>query len=356
VVDSQVLVNHETLEAFVAELFALAGMNKRDAAFHAKALVDTNLWGVDSHGVLRVPVYLERMESGAVNPRPEIKVLRGSLGIEVLDGDDGPGFIVGRDAMLRALELAQQYNVGAVGAVRSNHFGATAIYTRLAAERGMIGIAATNVVPNVVAPGGSRPVVGNNPLSIAIPTYGDFPFVLDISLSAVAGGKLLLASKKGDKIPLGWATDKDGRPTDDPDEAFAGFLLPMGGYKGLGLAYAVDILCGVITGGAFLQGMKGMYKYPDDPSLTGHFMIAINLPAIVGQEELRSRMAHFRRTIKASPMWDETHEMLLPGEVEYQTSLKRQEEGIPLPPRLYEELVALGLKMGASRSLPTVDG
>jgi LDH2 family malate/lactate/ureidoglycolate dehydrogenase len=250
--------------------------------------------------------------------------------------------------MLRAIELAEQFNIAAVGAIRSNHFGATAIYTRLAAERGMIGIAATNVVPNVVAPGGSKPVVGNNPLSIAAPTYGDFPFVLDISLSAVAGGKLLLASKKGVKIPLDWATDKEGRPTDDPDEAFAGFLLPMGGYKGLGLAYAVDILCGVITGGAFLQGMKGMYKYPDDPSLTGHFMIAINVEAILGREAMEARMAQFTDTIKASPMWDEGREMLLPGELEYRTSEARKRDGIPLPPKLYQELLDLSRKLGGS--------
>jgi LDH2 family malate/lactate/ureidoglycolate dehydrogenase len=253
--------------------------------------------------------------------------------------------------MQRAIELAEQYNIGAVGAYRSNHFGATAIYTRLAAERGMLGIAMTNVVPNVVAPGGSRPVVGNNPLSIAIPTYGEFPFVLDISLSAVAGGKLLLASKKGDKIPLNWATDKEGRPTDDPDEAFAGFLLPMGGYKGLGLAYAVDILCGVITGGAFLQSMKGMYKYPDDPSLTGHFMIAVNVEAILGREEMQARMAEFAATIKASPMWDTGGEMLLPGEIEHRTAQARREKGIPLPANLYRELLALGDELGAGHTL-----
>jgi L-2-hydroxycarboxylate dehydrogenase (NAD+) len=354
--EKQVLVGHENLERFVTELFESARLRPDDAAFHAKALVDTNLWGVDSHGVLRVPAYVQRMRSGAVNPRPDIRVVRGSLGLEVLDGDNGPGFLVGRDAMQRAVELAGQYNVGAVGAIRSNHFGATAIYTRLAAEQGMVGIALTNVVPNVVAPGGSRPVVGNNPLSIAVPTYSEFPFVLDISLSAVAGGKLLLASKKGEKIPLDWATDREGRPTDDPDEAFAGFLLPMGGYKGLGLAYAVDLLCGVITGGAFLQGMKGMYKYPDDPSLTGHFMIALNVEAILGREEMQARMAEFAQTIKASPLWDEGREMLLPGEIEHRTALSRRENGVPLPANLYQELLGLGGELGVGSRLSVLRG
>lgn len=353
--EKEILVSHKTLTTFVSALFANAGMKEKDAAFHARALVQTNLWGVDSHGVLRVPIYLKRMRSGAINPQPDINSIKGSFGLEVLDGDDGPGFIVGRDAMLRAIELAEQFNIGAVGVIRSNHFGATAIYARLAAERGMIGIATTNVVPNIVAPGGSKPVVGNNPLAIAIPTFGAFPFVLDISLSAVAGGKLLLASKKGEKIPLDWATDSEGQPTDDPDKAFAGFLLPMGGYKGLGLAYAVDVLCGIITGGVFLDQMKGMYKYPDDPSLTGHLMIAINLLAIMSREEMQSRMASFFQTVKASPMWDESKEMLLPGEIEYRTSLERKKNGIPIPPKLYEELVALGREMGVSSALSRLD-
>lgn len=354
--DNEVRVRPERLEPFVAELFEKGGFDREQAAFHAKALVDSNLWGVDSHGVLRVPLYLKRLRSGAINPQPQIRTVKGSLGLEVMHGDDGSGFSVGRAAMQRAIELAEAFNIGAVGAVRSNHFGATAIYARLAAEQGMIGIAMTNVVPNVVAPGGSKPVVGNNPLAIAIPTFETFPFVLDISLSAVAGGKLLLASKKGEKIPLDWATDSEGRPTDDPDTAFAGFLLPMGGHKGLALAYAVDILCGLITGGVFLDEMKGMYKYPGDPSLTGHLMIAINLAAIMGEEEMKSRMADFYQTVKASPMWDETREMMLPGEIEYRTLLERREKGIPLPAELYRELTALGSEIGVSSQLSTADG
>ena len=349
--ENDVLVRPEDLEPFVDELFRRAGLAPDDAAYCAPCLVNTNLWGIDSHGVLRLPAYLQRLRKHALNPRPQTRLLRGSQGLEVMDGDDGPGFVVGRDAMLRAIELAEIHNVGVVGAIRSNHFGAAALYARLAAERGMVGIAMTNVIPNIVAPGGSKPITGNNPIAIAIPTYGDFPFVLDMSLSAVAGGKLLLASKKGEKIPLDWATDKDGRPTDDPDQAFAGFLLPMGGFKGLGLSYAVDILCGLITGGVFGDQMKSMYAHPDDPSLTGHLMIALNLAAIIQPEEMQARMGAFYARLKAAPMRDPNAELFLPGEIEYRTAQKRRAQGLPIPPKLYEELKVLGAELGVSRPL-----
>jgi len=349
--ENQILVHYETLHAFVTELFYKSGMPEDDARFYAWSLVQTNLWGIDSHGVLRTKVYVERLRKGAVNPRPNIRKVRGTLAFEVLHGDDGAGPVVAKAAMERAIALAGQFGVGAVGALRSNHFGAAALYARMAADAGMIGIAMTNVVPNVVAPGGSKPVVGNNPLAVAIPTFGEFPFVLDISLSNVAGGKLLLASKKGEKIPLDWATDDQGRPTDDPAIGFKGFLLPMGGYKGLGLAYVVDILCGVLTGGAFLDEMKGMYKFPDEPSLTGHFMIALQAEAVMPRAELEERMPAFVGKIKASPMWDSSKEMLIPGELEHRTEQVRRANGIPLPPALYDELVTLGNEMGVTTSL-----
>jgi LDH2 family malate/lactate/ureidoglycolate dehydrogenase len=254
--------------------------------------------------------------------------------------------------MSRAIELAERFNIAAVGVVRSNHFGAAGIYARMAVEQGMIGMVMTNTIPNIVAPGGSKPITGNNPLALAIPTFGEFPFVLDISLSNVAGGKLLLATKKGERIPLDWATDREGRPTDDPDKAFAGFLLPVGGHKGLGLSYAVDILCGLITGGVFQYQMQSMYKHPDDPSLTGHFMIVINPLIFISKEEMKNRMADFYQTIKTSPMWDESKEMMLPGEIEHRTALKRKATGIPLPENLYNELVGLGEEMGVPDKVP----
>ena len=352
--DDQILIRWEVLEPVVADLFAAAGLTAADAAFYAEALINTNLWGIDSHGVLRLPVYVERLRKRAMNPRPQTRIIRSSFAFEVMDGDDGPGPIVGRDAMNRAIALAEQYSVGLVGAIRSNHFGAAGIYTRMAAARGMIGIAMTNVIPIVVAPGGAEPVVGNNPIAIGFPTFGEFPFVLDISLSAVARGKLLLASKKGEKIPLDWATDRQGRPTDDPDEAFEGFLLPMAGHKGLALAYIVDMFCGVITGGVFLDEIKSMYTHPDEPSVTSHMMIAINPAAVMPPDEMKARMAAFYRKVKDSPMSAEDKEMLLPGEIEYRTALARRKDGIPVPPKLYRELTALGRELGVSRPLTEI--
>jgi LDH2 family malate/lactate/ureidoglycolate dehydrogenase len=271
--------------------------------------------------------------------------------LEVFDGDNGPGQIVGRAAMERAIELAKTYNVGIVEAFHSNHFGAAATYSRMAVAQGMLGVAMTNVVQNMVAPGGSKPIIGNNPFSVAVPTYGDFPFVLDISFSAVSGGKLLLASKKGEKIPRDWGTDKFGRSTDDPDEAFNGFLLPVGAYKGLGLAYVVEILTGVLSGGVFLDAMKGMYKYPDDPSLTSHMMMAVNISAIMDPGELGNRMTEFTQKIHTSPMWDNQQEMLIPGELEYRSMQARKANGIPLPQNLYEELVSLATELGVPVTL-----
>ncbi len=349
--EKKIRVNHETLEAFVSDLFAQAGMKLDDADFHAHALVQTNLWGVDSHGVLRVPVYVERLRSGAMNPRPETKIVRATGALEVMHGDDGPGFIAGRDAMERAVELADEHGLGAVGVIRSNHFGAAGIYARLATERDMIGIAMTNVIPNIVAPGGSKPITGNNPVAVAVPTFSDFPFVLDMSLSKVAGGKLLLAKKRGEKIPLDWATDAEGKPTDDPEEAFDGFLLPTGGYKGLGLSYVVDILSGLITGGVFGDDIRSMYRHQDEPSLTCHFMMAIDPLAIIDKADMEERMNRFHEGVKTSPMWDESKEMYLPGEIEYLSALERRDRGIPISENLHDELKALGEEMGVSHAL-----
>jgi len=339
-----------TLANFAAEALEAAGCSEADAREFAHCLVQSNLWGVDSHGVLRLPDYLARLRSGAMNPRPHIHTLRAAGGLEVLDADNGPGFLAAAAAMSRAIELARAGGLGAVGVVNSNHCGAAALYARQAVAQDMIGIAMSNVAPNMVAEGCSSPVTGNNPIAIAIPTFGEFPFVLDISLSAVAGGKLLAAASRGESIPLGWATDRAGRPTTDPKAGFDGFLLPMGGHKGFGLSLAVDLLCGLVTGGAFQHHLKSMYRYPGEPSRTAHLVIAMNPLAIATREELTGRFAEFIDTLRRTPRWD-GGETLLPGELEHRAELERRQDGIPLPATLVDQLDRLGAASGVATRL-----
>ncbi|MBU5305829.1 Ldh family oxidoreductase [Eubacterium callanderi] len=348
-------ISAETLETFITELFEKANMSKKDAVFHAKALVKSNLWGVDSHGVIRVPAYFNRMLNGGINTKPDIKVVRGEGNMEVIDGDGAAGFIVAREAMKRAIEKARVGGIAAVGAVNSNHFGAGGLYARMAVEEGMVGIAMTNVKPLIVGPGAKKPVVGNNPIAFGIPTYGDFPFILDMSLSKVAGGKLTLAIKKKEKIPMDWATDKEGKPTDDPQKAFDGYLMPMGDYKGLGLAYVVDILSGVISGGVFSHQMKSMYANPEEPSLTGHFMIVLDISKIIPKEEMKKRMKEYYDTLKATPMLEEGTEMFLPGEIEYRKEQERLRDGVPVPETTIEELKELAEKYNVNKPLTVLE-
>ncbi|MEG0272933.1 MAG: Ldh family oxidoreductase [Hydrogenoanaerobacterium sp.] len=329
------------LKCFVTELFTAGGMQPDDAKFFAQTIVQSNLWGIDSHGIIRVPVYFDRILCKAINPNANIQVEKLAPAVSIVDGDGGAGCVVAKRAMEQAIENAKNFGIGAVGVTNSNHFGAAALYSKMAIDAGMVGISMTNVLPLIAAPGAKAPVVGNNPLSIGIPTYNEFPFLLDMSLSVVAGGKLHLAAAKGNKIPLDWAVDKNGRPTDDPKEALAGFLLPMGGYKGLGLAYAVDILSGVITGGLFADKMRSMYKQPTDPSLTGHMMIALNLSAFITPEQMKERMEYYHNYITGIPMADGAAPLCFPGEIEHNRELERAEIGIPVPLSTLETLARL---------------
>jgi LDH2 family malate/lactate/ureidoglycolate dehydrogenase len=349
--DTTFKVSAESLEAFVSQVFQKTGCSESSVGDIAQCLVQTNLWGIDSHGVLRVKKYVDRIRSGGMNGTPEIRTLKSDTSLEVLDADNGPGYVAGKAAMARAIELAGQQNIAAVGIINSNHCGATSLYARMALERDMIGVAMTNVAPNMVMTGGSRPITGNNPIAVAVPTFGDFPFVLDISLSAAAGGKLLMAAKNGEEIPLGWATDSGGRPTTDPQVGFNGFLLPLGGHKGFGLSLLVDILCGVITGGSFQHQLKSMYRYPGDPSNTAHLMIVIKPLALISKQQMKERMSDFINTIKESPMWDPDSEMLLPGEIEYRKEQERRRDGIPIPAALYDELAAIGSELNLDAAL-----
>jgi L-2-hydroxycarboxylate dehydrogenase (NAD+) len=342
-----ITIQAEDARGFIAEILSKLQMPVADAQAAADDLVLTNLWGVDSHGILRLPIYVERLLNGAVNANPNIKTIGGRGGFETMDGDAGLGYIVGHKAMERAISLAGEHGIAAVNARNSNHFGAAGLFIKQATDAGMIALSMTNVGPNLVVPGGAKPITGNNPMAFGAPTNLGFPMILDISMSSVAGGKLLLAKEKGEKIPFGWATDKEGKPTDDPIAGFAGFLLPLGGHKGFGLSLMIDILCGVLSGGAFQFDLKSMYNCPEDPSNTSHLMLVIDPDAFLGKAAFLERMGAFCETIKGSPMWDDTARMLIPGELEHERMQRRLIDGLPLPRSLFNDLTAIADRLGS---------
>ncbi|MEP3278266.1 MAG: Ldh family oxidoreductase [Stappiaceae bacterium] len=347
------IMQAEDARIFLNEIFTTLNLPAADAQAAADDLVLSNLWGVDSHGILRLPIYVERILNGAVNVNPQIKTIGGRGGFETMDGDSGLGYIIGHRAMDRAITLAGEHGISAVTVRNSNHFGAAGLFVKQATDTGMIALSMTNVGPNLVVPGGSKPITGNNPLAFGVPTDLDFPLILDISMSSVAGGKLLLAKEKGEKIPFGWATNKQGKPTDDPIEGFAGFLLPLGGHKGFGLSLMVDILCGVLSGGAFQFGLNSMYAKPEDPSNTGHLMLVIDPGAFLGTEAFLERMGAFCANIKGSPMWDDAARMLIPGELEYEMMQRRLKTGLPLPRSLLKDLTVIADTLNCT--MPSVE-
>ncbi|MDE0304029.1 MAG: Ldh family oxidoreductase [Albidovulum sp.] len=341
-------IDCDALTLFLTNMFRRLGMAVGNAEICADDIVLTNLWGIDSHGVLRLPIYAQRLRKNVIKGNPNIRLLADAGAMRILDGDAGMGFLVGHHAMSHAIELAERCGIGAVSVTNSNHFGAASLYTSQAARAGYMAIAMTNVQPNLVAPGGSRPITGNNPIAFGAPTRLGFPFLLDISMSTVAGGKLHLAIEKGERIPLGWATDGKGCPTEDPTAALEGYLLPLGGHKGFGLSLVVDLLCGVINGGAFQHQIRSMYAKPNDSSGTGHMMIALNPGLLLDENSYFDRMDQFYCTIKSSPLSNSDAKMYLPGEIEHETRERRRAEGIPLPSTLLEKINGLASQLNVA--------
>ena len=347
---NMVYVSAKALETMISELYRKAGMSYGESDYHAKALVTASLRGVDSHGVLRTQAYLSRIENRAINLDPKMTLTMAGDSVAVIDADGASGYTSGRTGMEKAVEIARERGLGMVMVRNSNHFGAAAMYAQIAVDAGMIGFSTTNVKPNVTAPGAVGNVVGNNPFAVGIPTGNDFPFMLDMSLSVVAGGKLKMAIAKGEKIPFGWATDIDGNPTDDPRKGFDGYFLPVGGFKGLGMAYVIDLICGVISGGAFQNHIRNMFKDPMDPSRTCHMFMAIDISRLISPGDLKARMQEYREYIRSIPT-KSGRPLILPGEIEQGLMEERRKNGIPLPETLYEELCSLAERYELSVTL-----
>lgn len=348
-------VTGEQLKSFAVKVFESLGIPATDAETTAEILVQADLRGIDSHGVARLPIYVKRLKLGLINKRPDIKVVRDRPGAAVVDGDNGLGQVVGHRAMTLCLEKARQHGVAVVGVKNSNHFGIGAYYAMMALKEDMIGMVGTNTSPLMAPFGGKQPLLGTNPLAIAIPAGSQRPVVLDMATSLVPRGKIEIAARKGEKIPVGWAIDKDGRPTQEPEEALKGTLLPMGGPKGYGLALVLDILCGVLSGAAFGAHTGSLFGDLDRPQNIGHFMLALDVNSFRPLNEFKNTMDSLILSIKSSEPAEGFKELFLPGEIEYTKTEERAQKGIDLNPVVAQNLLNLARDLGLVGGEATVD-
>ena len=333
----------EPLERWVRDLLEGAGLVDEAAALVARSLIETNLRGVDSHGVLRVPIYLERLRKGLLNQDPEPFVVSEDGAVAVVDADGGPGQVAGYFATDLAVRLAGAHGVGVVTVRGSSHYGAAGLYALHAARHGLLALSTTNAEPIVVPYGGAAPALGTNPIAFAAPSTNAV-FVLDMATSQVAMGKVFLAREQGGAIPETWAVDERGAPTTDPDAARSG--VPLGGYKGYGLALMVEVLSGLLAGAGFTHSIGDMYSDFSRAQDVGHFFLVIDPERTVGRDAFADGLERLLDELRANPPAIGFEEVLVAGDPEQREQALRSRDGIPLPDSLFETLSSLSGELG----------
>lgn len=339
-------VSAERLQEIARGLLQGAGATKREAECVAEGVVGANLVGHDSHGIIQIPSYIERIEAGHIVPGARIEVVRETATTMVVDGNWGFGYTVSKFVMESCIQKAASSGVAAATVFRQGHVGRLAPYPIMAAEAGMIGIMTADSGRSAkgVAPFGGREArLGTNPICMAVPSDLDGPIFVDMATSAVAAGKITLAVARGSSIPLGWILDGEGRPTTDPGEyTRGGAILPLGGtegHKGYGLSAMVEIFSGLLTGLGF--GVEPSGRHND-----GCFLAVFDVEAFRPLEAFKQEVADFARYLKDTPPAEGFAEVYYPGEIEHIRALRAMQEGIEVEESTWDRLGYLWDKYG----------
>ena len=330
------------LEAFVARAFEAVGIPSGESKTIAALMTRADLQGSDGHGVFRLPQYIRRIRGGAVNVRPRIRVEREAAGMALVDGDNGMGHLVMRFAAEKAIEKARIAGVAWVGVKWSNHAGPASLYAAMPLEHGMIGLyLAVGNANHLPAWGGLDMLLSTNPISVAVPAGEEPPIVLDMATTVAAYGKVKTKAQRGETMPEGWMMDRQGRPLTDPKRANEGFLLPIGGYKGYGLALVFGLLAGTLNGAAMGRDVVDFNADDTTPTNTGHAIVAINVDAFQPVTDFRRSVDALICDLRNSERLPGVDRIRLPGEGSHATRAERTKNGIPLPAPLATSLAAL---------------
>jgi L-2-hydroxycarboxylate dehydrogenase (NAD+) len=335
---------------FISRALVSVGVPPEDAGQVAALMADSDARGGDAHGVFRLPQYVKQIQDGAVNPRPNIRIVNDRAGTALIDGDNALGHLVMKRAAELAVEKARKCGVGWVGTRRSNHAGPAQLYPRMAAARDMIGLYFGVANANVVPPwGGTEALLGTNPIAIAVPALRHPAIVLDMATTNTAFGKIRLKAQRDEPMPEGWMIDRQGKPLTDPKRANEGFLVPVGGPKGYGLALMIGLLTGTLNGAAFGRNVVDYTVDSKTPSNTGQAMMALDIAAFADVEEFKRNVDEVWEVMKSSPTLPGFDEIRLPGERSEDIYRERMAQGVPLGVPLRKVLDELADRLGIQR-------
>jgi L-2-hydroxycarboxylate dehydrogenase (NAD+) len=335
------------LEEFVSRALIAVGLPAPDAEQVARLMILADLRGSDGHGIFRLPQYVRRIRAGGMNVRPNIQVAQQTEAMALVDGDNGMGHLVMRFAARVAIEKTEQLGIGWVGVRQSNHAGPAALYAMMPLARDMIGIYLAVGSANHMPPwGGVELLLSTNPIAFAIPAFEEPPIVLDIATSVAAYGKVKTKAQRGEPMPEGWMIDAFGRPLTDPRRAEEGFLLPIGGYKGYGLALVFGLLAGTLNGAAFGRDVIDFNKDDKTPTNTGQVIVALDISRFSPVEAFKRNVDEVIRQMRNSKKMHGVERIRLPGEQSHATWLERSATGVPMNDNLFRDLQRLAGDLG----------
>ena len=337
-----------TLRAFLLDALRACGLPEADAATAAGAMLEADLTGSDAHGVFRLPGYVRQFKRGAFNPHPRIAVVERGPATALIDGDQGIGHVVMTRAATLAVELARASGVGWVGARRSNHAGAGAIYAAIPVAHDMVGIyGAASSVHHMAPWGGSEPLLGTNPIAVAIPAGGEPPVILDIATSLASNGAIRTHELEGRPMPEGWVQSrKDGSPITDPRRINEGTFLPMAGHKGSGLSLVIGLLAGPLNGAAFGRDIRDFAAPAGGELNVGQFVVALDVARFIAPDLFKAEVDRHIRDLNASRPLPGVDEIRLPGQGRAARRRERETNGIPLSATLLVQVDEVARSLG----------
>jgi len=338
-----IYIDYLELKRFMKEGFIALGVPAEDAEICATILIESDLRGIESHGIGRFKMYVDRINQGILKTATKETIVHETETTALIDGNDGMGHVISYHAMEMAIEKAKKHSVGMVGVRNSSHFGITGFYPSMAVKNNMLGLAFSNARPSVAPTFGVEPVIGTNPISFGAPSDEDYPFLLDIATSTTQRGKIEVYAREGRMTPKGLTIDRLGNEPTDSRELLktlvegTASLLPLGGagedlggYKGYGLGVMIEILCGALTGGSFGKALSGFNEGNPIPHKLGHFFAAINIEGFVPVEIFKKITGSIMREIRTSAKAPGKDKIFLAGEKEFIMIEKRKKEGIPI--------------------------